>query len=40
MLKHVAGWIHRTDETEEDNKNIDRFRVCITLATSTEKQQL
>ena len=27
MLKHVAGWIHLTDETVEDNKNIDRFPV-------------
>jgi len=39
MLKHVAGWIYRIDETVEDNNNIDRFLVGIKLATITEKQQ-
>ena len=39
MLKHVAGLIYRTNETLEDNNNIDRFLVGTTLATSNEKQQ-
>ena len=39
VLKHVAGWIYRTDEKVEDNNNIERFLVGIKLATLTEKQQ-
>ena len=30
MLKHVVGLIYRTNETLEDNNNIDRFLVGIT----------